>query len=111
MCKLRDTFWHRRRLNHERKLFVSEKNVNNLPVRRKDFGLCNLDEDLRSLGVAVCRRRVVDATKILVRLEPSLLVNVPPVFRIFELRTNVSGETGHPLRRFDEGDGLIVFRL
>ena len=111
MCKLRNTFRHRRRLNYERKLFVSEKNVNNLPVRRKDFGLCNLDEDLRSFRVTVRRCRIVDATKVLVRLQPSLFVNVPSVFRIFELRTNVPGETGHPLCRCHERDSLIVFRL
>ena len=68
MCKLRDAFWHRRRLNYERKLFVSEENVNNLPVRRKHFGLCNFDEDLRPFGIAILCRRIVDATKVFVRL-------------------------------------------
>ena len=56
VSKLRDAFGHRRRLNYERKLLVSKKNVNNLTVRRKDFGLCNLDEDLRpfrSHGIVV----------------------------------------------------------
>ena len=111
MCKLFNTLWHRCGLDDKRKLFVGKKNVNNLTISRKNFGFGNLDKDLRTLRIPILRCRVIDTTKVLVRLQPALLVNVPTVLRIFKLGSNVSSQPRHLFTGALYRKNCIVSRL
>ena len=68
MSKLRDAFGHGSGFDDKRKLLVRKQDVNDLTVGCKDFRLCDPDEDLLPLRMAILGGRIIDATEVLVRL-------------------------------------------